>query len=162
MTLLSNDVEKLGERWLTACPIASASQHTEKGQLPLKCLCFHTIGSTKHLTTHKMTEHRQGQLVYIQQSFLSNCILLCDKVQETQTQILQYIFLIFINNLSVTKTDYPAKSQNHQLKISKLGFINTTGKNWFVNLHIELQMKLKRPLFNKQNALNALCFGSTD
>jgi hypothetical protein len=26
---------------------------------------------------------------------------------------------------------------------SKLRFINKTSKNWFVNLHIELQMKLK-------------------
>lgn len=44
--------------------------------------------------------------------------------QITKENIRIYFFLIFINNLSVTKAVYPAKSQNHQLKISKLGFIN--------------------------------------
>lgn len=48
-----------------------------------------------------------------------------EKANKSQTQTLEYnFFLIFINNLSVTKAVYPAKSQNHQLKISKLGFIN--------------------------------------
>lgn len=64
-----------------------------------------------------------------------------------------YTFLIFINNLSVTKTVYPAKSQNHKLQISKLGFINKTSKNGFVNLHRKLQMKLKNGLFNKKYCL---------
>lgn len=48
-----------------------------------------------------------------------------EKANKLQKKILEYnFFLIFINNLSVTKAVYPAKSQNHQLKISKLGFIN--------------------------------------
>lgn len=48
-----------------------------------------------------------------------------EKANKSQKKTLEYIFfLIFINNLSVTKAVYPAKSQNHQLKISKLGFIN--------------------------------------
>ena len=61
--------------------------------------------------------------------------------------MLEYKFFNFINNLSVTKIVYPAKSQNHQLKISKLRFINKTSKNWFINLHIELQMKLKNKAY---------------
>lgn len=48
-----------------------------------------------------------------------------EKANKSQKKTLEYnFFLIFINNLSVTKAVYPAKSQNHQLKISKLGFIN--------------------------------------